>query len=349
MAANRFYFFMVLFMIALLGYLTFQIFQPFLTAIAWAMVFCVVFYPVYVFILRFIRLKAIASLITLLLIVVVVFGPFSYVSFALVNEVSSFIGKTGAGNVELVKTIKSDRRIIGIIERIEPYIGMKGVPAEDVIIENARKFGSGIVEKLTAGFTNLLGVAANFVITLFTSFFLLKDGPDFLERLRRYLPFSEDQKDRLAAQTKDMIVSTIYGGVIVALVQGTLGGFAFTFLSIGSPVLWGSVMAMASFIPVFGTAIVWVPASLILLYGGAYIKGAALILIGVLVISMVDNILKPLIIGGRTKMPTIIIFFTVLGGIKYFGLLGLIMGPLVFALFLSVFEIFRTIEGGIDA
>jgi predicted PurR-regulated permease PerM len=98
-----------------------------------------------------------------------------------------------------------------------------------------------------------------------------------------------------------------------------------------------------------GTAIIWVPASLILLFQGAYAKGIALVLIGGLVISMVDNILKPLIIGGRTKMPTIIIFFTVLGGIKVFGLLGLIMGPLVFALFLSVFQIFKAIEGGIDA
>jgi predicted PurR-regulated permease PerM len=108
-------------------------------------------------------------------------------------------------------------------------------------------------------------------------------------------------------------------------------------------------MALMSFVPVMGTSVIWFPASLILLFHGAFAKGVALILIGVLVISMVDNILKPLIIGGRTKMPTIIIFFTVLGGIKVFGFLGLIMGPLVFALFLSVFQIFKAIEGGIDA
>lgn len=340
---------MVLSLIALLGYLTFEIFQPFLTAIAWAMVFCVVFYPVYAFILSFLRLKAIASLLTLVLIVVVVIGPFSYISFALVNELSAFIGKAGTENVELMKTIRSDKRIISIIEMIQPYVGMTGTSAENLIIENTRKFGAGIVEKLSTGFTNFLSVGANFVIMLFTSFFLLKDGSGFLNRLRGYLPFSEDQKDRLVVQTKGMIVSTIYGGVIVALVQGMLGGFAFAFLDIRSPVLWGSVMALVSFVPMLGTAIIWVPASLILLYEGLYLKGVALMLIGIFVISMVDNILKPLIIGGRTRMPTAIIFFTVLGGIKFFGLLGLIMGPLVFALFLSVFEIFRTMEGGIDA
>jgi len=340
---------MVLFMIAVLGFLAFEIFRPFLTAIAWATVFCVVFYPVYAFILRFIKVKAIASFLTLILIVVSIIGPFSYISFSLVNEVSDVIGRAGTEDVEFVKAIKSDSRIITIIERIQPYVGLKGASAEDIIIKNARKFGTAIVDKLSSGFTNILGMAANFVIMLFTSFFLLKDGPGFLTKLRNYLPFSEDQKDRLAIQTKDMIVSTIYGGVIVALVEGVLGGIAFALLNIGPPALWGSVMALASFVPILGTAIVWLPASVILLYEGTYMKGIALILIGIFIISLVDSLLKPLIIGGRTKMPTVIIFFTVLGGIKFFGLLGLIMGPLVFALFLSVFEIFRTMEGGTDA
>jgi predicted PurR-regulated permease PerM len=348
MPANRFYFLAVLFMVALLGYLTYEIFQPFLTAIAWAMVVCVVFYPAYAFVLKFVRLKAVASLLTLVLIVVAVMGPFSYISFALVSELSSVVEKGGTENAELVTAIKSDKRIISIIEKIEPFLGMKGVSAEDVIIGNMRKFGSGIVDRLSAGFTNLLAVGANFIIMLFTSFFLFRDGVGFLEKLKRYLPFSEEQKDRLAVLTKDMVVSTIYGGVIVALVQGAVGGIAFALLNIGSPVLWGSVMALVSFVPLLGTAIVWVPASLILFYEGLYLKGAALILIGIFIISMVDTILKPLIIGGRTKMPTAIIFFTVLGGIRFFGVLGLIMGPLVFALFLSVFEILRTMEEGTD-
>jgi predicted PurR-regulated permease PerM len=179
----------------------------------------------------------------------------------------------------------------------------------------------------------------------FTIFFFFKDGPGFLQKIRDYLPFSEQQRDRLTSQVKDMIVSTIYGGVVVAIVQGILGGTAFAILGIRSPIFWGCAMALMSFVPMLGTAIIWLPASAILLFQGAYVKGIGLVLIGVFVISMVDNILKPLIIGGRTKMPTVVIFFTVLGGIKLFGLLGLVMGPLVFALFLSVVEMVRTIEG----
>jgi len=347
MAANRFYLFMLLSILAVLGYLSYQIFLPFLTPIAWAIVFCVVFYPVYAFSLRFIRLKAMASLVTLVLILIVIIGPFSYISYTLMSEVTDFVGRAEITTKKLAEFLAHER-ITKIMEKIEPYTGLEG-PSEEIIIENTRKLGKKVVEGLSFGFTNAISVAANFVVMAFTIFFLFKDGPGFIEKIRDYLPFSENHRNRLVSQIRDMIVSTIYGGVIVAIVQGILGGLAFAVLGVRSPVFWGCSMALMSFVPVLGTSVIWFPATLILLFQGAYAKGIALVLIGVLVISMVDNILKPLIIGGRTKMPTIIIFFTVLGGIKVFGLLGLIMGPLVFALFLSVFQIFKAIEGGIDA
>jgi predicted PurR-regulated permease PerM len=328
--------------LAVLGYLSYEIFQPFLTPIAWAMVFCVVFYPLYLFLLRFIKLEAVASLVTLATILVAIVGPFSYISYSLINEVGDIVAKSDAETRKL-SSLMSDGRLVKLLQKIEPYTGLEG-PSEEVIVENTKKVGQKIVEGLTSGFGNVMNVAANFVIMAFTIFFLLKDGPRFFQKSRDYLPFSEQHRDRLAAQMKDMIVSTIYGGVVVAIVQGILGGIAFAILGIRSPIFWGSVMALMSFVPLLGTAIVWLPASVILILQGAYAKGIALVLIGILVISMVDNVLKPLIIGGRTKMPTIIIFFTVLGGIKVFGLLGLVMGPLVVALFLSVFEIFRTME-----
>ncbi|HWR58423.1 MAG TPA: AI-2E family transporter [Thermodesulfovibrionales bacterium] len=343
MNTDRFHLAMPLAILAVLGYLSYQVFQPFLTAIAWAIVFCVVFYPLYAFTLSYIKLKAVASLVTLFVIVVVVVGPFSYISFALISEAGSFVGKSGGGGAEAARSLVFDRRVVEFIEKIQPYTGLEGKP-EEIIMDNVTKLAKVAVDQLSSGFTNMLSVTANFVFMLFAAFFFLKDGGDFMEKIKDYLPFSLKQKDRLAGQIKDMIVSTIYGGVIVAIVQGTLGGLAFAILGIHSPVLWGSVMGISSFIPMLGTAIVWVPASLFLFFEGAYIKGIAMILIGVFVIGMVDNILKPLIIGGRTKMPTVLIFFTVLGGIKLFGLLGLVMGPLVFALFLSVFEIFRTVE-----
>ena len=179
---------------------------------------------------------------------------------------------------------------------------------------------------------------------IFTIFFLFIDGPGFLTKVKDYMPFNEEQKNRLATQMKDMIVSTVYGGVIVAIIQGILGGVGFYVIGIEAPVLWGIAMSVMSFVPLLGTLSIWGPASIYLLIQGDYLHGIGLILFGTFVISMVDNILKPLIIGGRTKMPAIVIFFSVLGGIKAFGIIGLIMGPLIMAVFVSVFEIFRHIE-----
>lgn len=349
MLSDKLYFPMLLAILAVLGYLSYLIFQPFLTAIMWAIVFSVVFYPVYAFVLRFTKVKAIASLLTLVLIIVVIIGPFSYISYALIGEAGNLIGKDSAGGgAETARSLIFDKRIVRVIEKIQGYTGLEGNP-EEILMDNTRKILKSALDKLSTGFTNVMSVTANFLFMLFAAFFFFRDGPGIMTKIKDYLPFSLQHKERLTGQIKDMIVSTIYGGVVVAIVQGTLGGLAFALLGISSPVLWGSVMALVSFVPMLGTAIIWVPASVVLLLEGMYAKGIALILIGIFVISMVDNILKPLIIGGRTKMPTVVIFFTVLGGIKVFGLLGLVMGPLVFALFLSVFEMFRTLEGGTNA
>jgi predicted PurR-regulated permease PerM len=184
---------------------------------------------------------------------------------------------------------------------------------------------------------------------LFAVFFFLKDGPGFLMRIRDYLPFNEEDKNRLISKIKDMVISTVFGGVVVAIVQGVIGGFAFYFLGIKSPVLWGASISVMSFLPLLGTFSIWGPMTGYLFIQGNYVKGIILLLIGGLGISMVDNILKPIIISGRTKMPTLAVFFSVLGGIKLFGFIGFIMGPLVLALFVSVFEIFGQIEGGENA
>jgi predicted PurR-regulated permease PerM len=128
------------------------------------------------------------------------------------------------------------------------------------------------------------------------------------------------------------------------MIQGFLGGLAFYFIGFTSPVLWGIVMSIVSFIPLLGTLGVWGPAAIYLLMRGEYLTAIGLILYGTFVIGLVDNFLRPILIGSRTKMPTIIIFFSVLGGIEAFGIIGLILGPLIMAVFISVFEIFRNVK-----
>lgn len=349
LTANRFYTITSIFLVLLLGYLTYQILNPFLNSIAWAVVFSIVFYPVYVFILRYLRFKVVASTVTLLIIILIILGPITYLSFILIDEIRDTVKTINEGSLDSIKDIFASPKIRNLIDNIQSHIGMEGLDIGEIIKVNIKKISTVVTNSLSTGITNIAGVFIDFIFMLFAVFFLLKDGPGFLMRIRDYLPFSEDDKNRLISKVKDMIISTVYGGVIVALIQGIIGGIAFYFLGIKSPVLWGASISVMSFLPLLGTFSIWGPMTGYLLIQGNYVKGITLLLIGFLGISMVDNILKPIIISGRTKMPTLAVFFSVLGGIKLFGFIGFIMGPLVLALFVSVFEIFRHIEGGENA
>ncbi len=333
---------MLLFIIAVLGYLAYQILSPFLTAVAWAMVFAIVFYPIYAFICRHVKLKSVASLITIVLILIIILGPLSYLTSLLINEIQAFLASIDQERLESVQKFYAGLRSSLLYQKMSSYMGE--LPSEKVILEGIKKAGGTVLQNMSLQITNVLTILANFLFMLFTIFFFLKDGPGFLSKTRDFLPFSEKHKDRLATQVKDMIVSTVYGGATVALIQGILGGLAYYVIGMESPVMWGVAMAVMSFVPLVGTFSIWGPGSMFLLLSGSYAKGIGLFLFGVFIISMVDNILRPLIIGSRTKMPTILILFSVLGGIKLFGMIGFVMGPLIMAAFISVFEIFRHIE-----
>lgn len=349
MLINRFYTATSIFLVILLGYLTYRILQPFLHSIAWAVVFSIVFFPVYAFLLRYIRSKVVASTVTILIIILIILGPFTYFSFILIDEIGNFVESINKGTFDSIKKVFTHPKITTFIEKMQLYLGIEGIGNTNTIAENIKSIGKNIATNLSSGIANVGGMLIDFILMLLAVFFFLKDGPDFLTKIRDYLPFAEEDKNRLISRTKDMIISTVYGGVVIAVAQGLLGGLAFYFLGIKSPVLWGGAMMVMSFLPLFGTFSIWGPASAYLFIQGYYVKGIILLLYGFLVISMVDNILRPIIVSGRTKMPTLAVFFSVLGGLKLFGFIGFIMGPLVLALFISVFEIFRHIEGGENA
>jgi predicted PurR-regulated permease PerM len=344
--ANRLYSATSIFMVVLLGYLTYQILQPFIHAIAWAVVFAIVFYPVYVFLERILKGRALSSLITLLIIIVAIIGPFTYFSFILVDETVNLVQHINQDTLDSIVNVFAHSKIAHAIEKIQSYLGMETISNTDSLMENIRGTGKTVAHSLSAGIGNLAAMVINSVLMLFALFFFLKDGRIILSGIREYLPFSEDDKNRLMSKVRDMVISTVYGGVVIALLQGILGGIGFYFLGIKSPVLWGCAMTIMSFLPLIGTFSIWGPATGYLFFEGDYVRAVILLLYGTLVITMVDNILRPIIISGRTKMPTLAVFFSVLGGIKFFGPIGFIMGPLVLALFVAVFEIFRHIEGG---
>ncbi|GBE00989.1 putative inner membrane protein [bacterium BMS3Bbin06] len=341
---NRFYLFTIIIFTISLAYLSYLILRPFLSAIAWAIVLTVVFYPVYAYLRRFVRWKSLASLITLIIVIAMIVGPFSYLTVNLTSELKNFAEYLNTQGIGKVDEWLRSPQAVWIQERVQSVFNIRDFDIARIISENISKIGKVILGNITTGVANVFTVIINFFLMIFALFFLLKDAPDFMGRIRDYMPFSQEQKRRLESQIKDMVISTIYGGVIVALIQGVLGGITFFFLGLESPVLLGTAIGFMSFIPGLGAASVWGPVVIYLFIKNAVVKAVVLLFVGIFIISMVDNILKPIIISGRTRMPTPIIFFSVIGGLNLFGLLGLILGPLVLALFISVLEIFRNLE-----
>ena len=332
------------FIILILGYLTYQIISPFLSSIMWAIVLSILFYPVYAFIHKYVKYKSVASLLTLIIILVILFGPFSYLSYLIAQEAMSLIGNIESGSFDSLKSFFKHPAANVLISKVLSIFHITEQEFQKALVENITTIGKESAGLIQTGLSNIVSGVINFIFMILSTFFFLGDGPEFIEKISNFMPFSKKQKDRLLQQTKDIIVSTMYGGVTVAAAQGIIGGILFAVLGISSPVLWGFTMFIASFIPMVGTFIIWGPAAGYLFFQGFYLKGVILVLGGVFVISPVDNILRPLIMKGKTKMPVIAIFFSILGGIKLFGFIGLIAGPLVFALFVSVFEILRYSE-----
>ncbi|MDA8086435.1 MAG: AI-2E family transporter [Nitrospiraceae bacterium] len=343
---NRFFFsLMLLFVIGVLGYFTYNIIAPFLGAIAWAVVFSIIFYPVYALALRWLKFKSLASIATLVIILVLILGPLSSLGYLLAIELGQMVQKLKQGLN--LKSLLSNEAVRWVFDRLRPILQTDNIQLEALISNWLASLRAGLLGAISVGAKNLLLVMLHFVIMIFSAFFILKDGPDFIARLRGYLPFSEDHKDRLIGQAKDMIVSTIYGGVLVAAVQGLMAGLAFWILGISLPVFWGAMTFLTSFAPFVGTSAIWVPGSVYFFLTGHMWKGILLLAIGVIFISLAgDYILRPVILKGKTKMNTLLIFFSVLGGIEFFGIIGLVLGPLTLALFISVLEIFGNIEGG---
>ncbi len=347
MKQEQFYSIISLAILIGLFYLFYRIMSPFIMPIAWALVLSIVFYPLYQFFHKRLRKKGLSALITLALILCVILGPFTYIASSLTGEIINTYSLVEDKAAQFISNIKNVPFAVKILERLGYNI--QSMDIKDMVINATKALGAKIVNNLYAALQNVVAIVFNFFMMSLCTFYFLMDGDALIRRIRGLLPFSESHKERLSRQVKEMISATLYGGVVVAIIQGFLGGMAFFFLGLPSPVLWGMAMSIASLLPIIGTFLIWGPAGIILILGGNYLKGIGLLLFGFLVISMVDNVLKPILIGGKTRIHTLIIFLSVLGGIRFFGFIGFIMGPLIVALCISLLEIYSSepsTEGG---
>jgi predicted PurR-regulated permease PerM len=170
----------------------------------------------------------------------------------------------------------------------------------------------------------------NFFLVVISLYYIFKDSDQFLGKVRQAIPLAPEDREMLFERLEEMVYATLYGGIFVAILQGFLGGVAFWFLGVSAPIFWGTIMAFLSFLPVVGPVCVWGPVVIYFFFQGSVVKG----------IVLSDNFLRPMLISKRTKLHTILLFFGVLGGVKGFGLLGLIVGPLVVTICITILDIY---------
>lgn len=326
--------------ILVLFYLLYRVMSPFLITIAWAMVLSITFYPLYRLLLKYIKRPWAASLVTLIIILVTIMGPFSYVTGALVNEITDVYSGIEEKGFETITKIQDHPRLAALFEKISSNKLFEGFDLRQGAVNTLKSVGASIGEHVSDIFKNAVLLIVNFIIMCLTIFYFLKDGNTLANFIKKLLPFTEEEKDRLEDRVRELVVAAIYGGLAVAVAQGILGGIAFFAFGLPSPVFWGTAMGIFSLVPLFGCTTIWLPTGIFLLLSGAYAKGIGFLVYCLLFITTVDNIIKPIVIGGRTKLHTLLVFFSVLGGINFLGFLGFILGPLITALCLSLLEIY---------
>jgi predicted PurR-regulated permease PerM len=216
--------------------------------------------------------------------------------------------------------------------------GAQDIDLRRLIGDMLSRTGGLLASRVGGLLADVLVLLFQLFVTLFALFFFLRDAETIMQELRRSLPFEDFRRERIIRQTRDLVYASIAAGLLIASLQGLTGGLLFALLGLGAPVFWGVMMAFLALLPFVGTWMVWVPAAIWFFATGQLVKGIIVVVVGAGIVSSIDNVLRPAILSGRTQMNGLLMFLSLLGGASAFGLLGLVLGPLVTALIISLFE-----------
>lgn len=321
-----------------LGWLVFLVFRPFLVPLGWAGVLAVLFYGHYQRLARrSSRTRAAAAGtagVTLILIVPALFLMFLFVREA-TQAIQALRDGATAGQFEWVNRTWN---------RLALRLGDTETNLPAILQQGAERAASFLAARLGTVVRNIALFLFELFVTLFALFFFFRDGEAILAFLRRIQPFEEKIWQRILTQTHDLIQSSVAVSVLIAAIQGCLGGIAFAVVGIGSAVFWGVVMAFLSLLPVVGSWPVWVPAAVWLFATGHVARGAVLVAICLGLVGTIDNFMRPYLMSGHARLNALLIFISVLGGIAAFGLLGVVLGPIVVAAAMSLLDVYRRPE-----
>jgi predicted PurR-regulated permease PerM len=337
----------LLFLVVAATALFMLILWPFFGAVCWAVFITLVFWPMH---RRFLEgshgrrnMAALASVTVILLIVIL---PLSMLAASITQEASVAVEKMRSGDIQIPEYFA--RFVAALPEWARNTLHRFGMAdlglLQQKLITTLRTSGQALTTRVVGIGQVTLNFVVAFFVMIYMLFFLFRDGEQLTQSISRCIPLHPQHTRRLLQQFATVVRATVKGNIVVALVQGTLGSLAFGVLGLPGAILWGAVMALLSLLPAVGAAMVWGPVAAYFFFSGAAIKGIGLIVWGTLVIGLVDNFLRPVLVGKDTRMPDYLVLVATLGGIVIFGLNGFVIGPVIAAVFLVSWEMLASVR-----
>lgn len=314
---------------------------PFFGPVFWAVAITIIFFPVQ----THLRKKMpdwpnTVALLTLLLCVVIVIIPVIFTTTSVVNQGIELYQRVQAGEIDAGGYLADlERSFPGVRIWLE-RMGVDLESARERIVESAMTSGKFLAQRTLIIGQNAFGFVLDVGVMLYVAFFLLRDGDKLIVLMVKALPLGDRRERLLFSKFAEVTRATVKGNMVIAIIQGALGGFIFWALGIPAALLWAVVMAVLSLIPAVGAGLIWVPVAIYMFATGDYVQAIILTLFGVIVIGLVDNLLRPILVGRDTKLPDYLVLLSTLGGLVLFGINGFVIGPLIAALFTVVWGIF---------
>jgi predicted PurR-regulated permease PerM len=312
---------------------------PFIPGLTWALAFAVVGHPIHEWMQRRINHRGIAAGLAVALVVVTILGPMLFVGWHIGRQLT-----------EGVNAISSRIESAELQQHIQRYpllaSGYRWLTANVDVAEQLRNVTARLQETAGRWLRNIVSGAVQSFIAMFALFFFFRDRKQVLEFIRSLLPLSRPEADHLLEQIRRMTHATIYGTVVVAAVQGALGGLVFWFLGIHGALLWGVAMGVLAIVPVLGAFVIWLPAAVVLALQGGWGKAIVLTAWGTLVVGLIDNLLYPMLVGKEMRLHTLPVFIAIVGGVVMFGAAGVVLGPVILAGTIAILDILRQRTAG---
>jgi predicted PurR-regulated permease PerM len=335
----------LLVLVAIALYLCYLIARPFLGPVLIAVMFAIIFYPLYARIqLRFHRPSVAAALSTTLVLLIVTI-PVVLLGISVSGELRAVVqslreqsGSQGGLSPYLARWGES------VLKRLGNYVNLSQLDPHAALLRWAEQASRYLLSLGAAAVTNLLSFVLDTVVVFFSLFFFFREGKSIRQGLLAMLPLYPDQAEKLFAGISETLIANLYGGLAVGAAQGILTGLSFWALGLAAPILWALVTGLASLVPVVGSALVWGPASILLILSGQWVKALILVIWGAAVVGQVDVVVRPYVVSTRVKVHTLLVFFALLGGVEAFGIIGIFVGPVILSVTLAVLAMLRSTD-----